>query len=110
MAGKFVLKRTVNSQYMFNLKARNGETILTSETYLQKQGAQNGIKSVKINASNDSKYDRRKSTNDQYYFVLKAGNNEIIGTSERYVSSQGMENGISSVKSNAPTAEVEDLT
>lgn len=51
MAGKFVLKKSGN-QYMFNLKAGNGETIATSERYVTKQGALNGIQSVKDNAPN----------------------------------------------------------
>ena len=49
MAGKFVLKRS-GDQFMFNLKAGNGQTIATSERYTTKQGALNGIESVKANA------------------------------------------------------------
>jgi uncharacterized protein YegP (UPF0339 family) len=49
MAGKFVLKRS-GDQYMFNLKAGNGEIIATSERYKTKDGALNGIQSVKDNA------------------------------------------------------------
>jgi uncharacterized protein len=49
MAGKFVLKKS-DSQYMFNLKAGNGEIIATSERYTTRQGALNGIESVKKHA------------------------------------------------------------
>jgi uncharacterized protein YegP (UPF0339 family) len=49
MAGKFVLKRS-GDQYMFNLKAGNGEIIATSERYTTKDSALNGIQSVKDNA------------------------------------------------------------
>jgi len=42
--------------------------------------------------------------------VLKAGNGEEIGRSETYSSESAMENGIASVKKNAPDAKVEDLT
>ena len=108
--GKFEVKKSSNNQYYFNLKASNGEIILTSERYVTKNGALNGIESVRVNAPIDSRYDRRTSTDGQYYFVLKAANGEIIGTSERYTTKQVMENGISSVKSNAPTATVVDLT
>lgn len=38
----------------------------------------------------------------QYRFVLKAGNNEIILTSELYASKQGALTGIASVKTNSP--------
>ena len=38
-------------------------------------------------------------------FDLKAGNGEVIATSEGYKSKAGCENGIASVKKNAPEAE-----
>jgi uncharacterized protein YegP (UPF0339 family) len=41
--------------------------------------------------------------------VLKAANNQVIGTSEMYSSEAAMENGISSVKSSAPGAVVEEV-
>ncbi len=48
------------------------------------------------------KYTIRKSeTNHQFYFRLTARNGEIILQSEGYVSKQGCENGIASVKQNA---------
>ena len=51
-----------------------------------------------------------KGKNDQYYFNLKAANGEIICQSEGYVSKQGAENGIASVKENAPGAPIDDQT
>lgn len=38
MSAFFDLKRSL-TQYMFNLKGGNGETVLTSERYTSKQGA-----------------------------------------------------------------------
>ena len=110
MAGKFEIKKSKSGQFMFNLKAGNGEIILTSEHYVAKQGAENGIASVRINAPNDANYERRISTSNQPYFVLKAANKEIIGTSEMYSSAAARDNGIASVKANAPTATVSDST
>ena len=43
-------------------------------------------------------------------FNLKAGNGQVIGTSESYNSPAARENGISSVKKNAPDAKTSDLT
>jgi len=56
------------------------------------------------------KFEIRKASNGQYYFVLKAENGKIIATSEMYETKQGCKNGIESVKKNAPIAEVEDKT
>jgi len=46
----------------------------------------------------------------QFYFTLKAENHEIIATSEMYTTKQNCQNGIDSVKTNAPTAEIVDTT
>lgn len=56
------------------------------------------------------KFEIKKSTNDKYYFNLKAGNGEVIATSEMYAAKSSCQNGIESVKTNAPGAAVEDLT
>ena len=110
MAGKFELKKSSDGQFMFNLKAGNGEIILTSERYKAKASANTGIKSVQTNAPQDHRFERRTSKSNEPYFVLKAANHEIIGTSEMYSSKSAMENGIRSVKDNAPTAVTADLT
>ena len=108
--GKFKITRRTNDEYQFVLKAGNGETILVSEGYKAMSGCLNGIESVKTNSPIDARYDRKVSTNNKYYFNLKAANGEIIGTSEMYEAVAGRENGIASVKANAPTATTEDLT
>ncbi|MEG0928315.1 YegP family protein [Chryseobacterium sp.] len=108
--GKFVITQRVNNEYQFNLRAKNGEIILTSEGYVQKASCHKGIESVKINSQEDSRYDRRVAVNNKDYFVLKARNGEIIGKSQLYSSNTAMENGISSVKTNAPEAEIIDET
>jgi uncharacterized protein len=51
MAGKFVISKTKNGQYVFALKAGNGETIAQSETYTTKAAAKAGVESVKQNAA-----------------------------------------------------------
>ena len=101
MAGKYLIKKASNGQFYFNLLAGNSEKILTSELYVAKASAINGIESVKKNAGLDSNYEIRKDNKQQEYFVLKAKNHEIIGKSESYSSRSALNNGIASVKSNA---------
>jgi len=109
MAGKFELKKSKSGQFMFNLKAGNNQIILTSELYRQKTSAKNGIESVKKHAGNDANYERKTSSKGEPYFVLKATNKQVIGKSEMYSSTSGMERGIASVKANASEATVVDL-
>ncbi len=110
MAGKFEIKISTNGKYHFNLKSGNGQIILSSEMYETKSAADNGIESVKKNAPDDNRYERRASSKGDPYFILKAGNSQEIGRSEMYSSTAAMENGIESVKTNAPTAETVDAT
>ncbi|MDI9342520.1 MAG: YegP family protein [Sediminibacterium sp.] len=104
--GTFVLKTGKNGEFYFNLKAGNGQVILSSEGYTSESGRQNGIASVRENAVLDARYDRKTSSNGKPYFTLKASNGQVIGTSELYESEAGRENGITSVKKNAPDAQV----
>lgn len=106
--GKFVIKTGANQQYYFSLKADNGQKILASEGYTTKSACNNGIDSVKTNATDDTKYDKKISTNGKHYFNLKASNGQIIGTSEIYETTAGRDSGIASVKANAPNATVEE--
>ena len=110
MAGKFELKKSKKGQFMFNLKASNGQVILSSEQYLEKTGAEDGIESVRKNAGDDANYEAKTSNKNQPFFVLKAANGQIIGKSEMYSTVSAMRKGMNSVKANAPTAKVTDLT
>ncbi len=110
MAGKYELKTTANGKFMFNLKAGNGQVILTSEMYESKPAALNGIESVKKNSGDAGKYDRRVSAKSEPYFILKAGNGQEIGRSEMYSGDAAMENGIASITKNGPDGELNDTT
>ena len=51
-----------------------------------------------------------RKTNTGIKFDLKAGNGEVIATSEVYASEAACKNGVESVKKNAPVAAVENQT
>ena len=51
-----------------------------------------------------------RKTNTGFKFDLKAGNGEVIATSEVYTSEKACRNGIASVQKNAPVAAVENQT
>jgi uncharacterized protein YegP (UPF0339 family) len=110
VAGKFELYEDKAGEFRFRLKAGNGENILSSEGYKQKASAENGIASVKKNASEDARYERKETSAGKFMFNLKATNGQVIGTSQSYTSASGRDNGIESVKKNAPDAAVDDQT
>ncbi|WP_126244386.1 YegP family protein [Chitinophaga rhizosphaerae] len=105
---KFVITKRSNGEFQFNLKAGNGEVILTSEGYSSKAACQNGIDSVRNNARQDERFERKSNAGGKFYFNLKAANGQIIGTSQQYSSETTRDGGIDSVKKNAPEGEVDD--
>ncbi|TWF39565.1 hypothetical protein FHW36_1052 [Chitinophaga polysaccharea] len=108
--GKFVITKDSKGEFRFKLNAGNGETILVSEGYTTKANCENGIASVRTNSQHDERFEKKTSTNGKPYFNLKATNGQVIGTSEMYESVSGRDGGIASVKSNAPTATIDDKT
>lgn len=117
--GKFVLKETATG-FKFDLKAGNGEVILTSEVYSSKAACIAGAQSVQKNCIGEiedqtvvpvveqkhPKFEMYKDKAGEYRFRLKARNGEVIATSEGYKTKASCENGIASVKKNAPEAEL----
>ena len=108
MPGKFELKKAKNGKLFFNLLATNGQVILTSQMYASKATAKKGIASVQNNAAEPGQFERLTTKKGEPYFVLKAKNRQVIGTSESYNTAKAMENGIASVGKNAPGAAIED--
>ena len=106
---QFQVKTGNDDKLYFNLTAKNGQVIFSSQGYADKSGCENGIESVKTNSQDDGRFERKESSDGHPYFVLKAANGQIIGKSEMYNSASAMENGIESVKKNAPVAEIEYL-
>ena len=110
MSGWFELKKSSDGQFRFLLKAGNGETLLTSETYHARASAENGIASVQANCTHDERYERKVSSNGKAFFNLKAANQQVIGTSQLYASEQAREDDIALVKTNGTASEIRDLT
>ena len=60
MAAKFEIYQDKAAEFRFRLKAGNGENILASEGYSSKAACQNGIESVKKNAADDDRYEKKQ--------------------------------------------------
>ena len=119
MAGKFIITTAKNGEFTFNLKASNGEVILTaSETYTSQSACENGIASVKKNAlshiedqtkdekQTNPKFELYKDKGGEFRFRLKAANGQNIGRSEGYKAKASAKKGVASVAKNAPDAPI----
>lgn len=109
MPAKFQIKKARNGKFFFHLLAPNGEIILASQMYASKVTAKKGIASVQANAADADRYEEKTNKAGEHYFVLKAKNQQVIGTSEGYAATTGMKNGVKSVSKNAPKAIIEDI-
>ena len=107
--GKFVITVRKNGEFQFNLKASNGQVVLTSEGYTTKTACLNGVESVKKNAGDINRYEKKVAKNGKPFFNLKASNGQVIGASQMYANEKNCDNGIASVMKNAPDAEVVEL-
>jgi len=96
------------ASYRFTLLAANHEVILSSQSYDSKAGAEDGIESVRKNGPDAKNFEKKSSSASQPYFVLKAANGLIIGTSEMYSSESARDNGIASVQANSPSTTVKE--
>jgi uncharacterized protein YegP (UPF0339 family) len=105
---KFTLYKDKSGEYRFNLKAGNGEIIGASEGYKAKASAENGIESVKKNATEESRYELKEAKNGKFHFNLKASNGQVILSSQMYASKDSAQNGIQSVMKNAADASTQD--
>ena len=105
----YQISPTANGKFMFNLKAENHQVILTSQVYEQKQSALAGIESVQANGSDAKNFEQKVSIANEPYFVLKAQNGLIIGTSEMYSSEAAAAGGIASVQANASSTEIQTV-
>jgi len=109
MAGKFECYKDKAGEFRFRLKAGNGETILSSEGYSGKDGCANGIESVRKNSANPDRFEKKQTDSGKFRFNLKAGNNQVIGSSQNYESESGCDNGMKSVSNSAPDATVVEV-
>ena len=117
----YFLLRQLPTGFKFDLKAPNGQTIATSEVYESQAACHKGISSVRKNATaakfedqttpdfvkvTHPKFVMYQDKAGEFRFRLKARNGEIVATSEGYTTKRACENGIESVRKNAPEAPI----
>ncbi len=131
VTGVFEVLCDIAGRFRFHLKAANGQIIAVSHSYGTRENALKGIASIKKNAPiaktadyttggtipvhhveivQAPVFEIQFNAPDRYRFHLKAATGQIIAVSQSYLSKQSAENGIASVKTNAPLAKIIDQT
>lgn len=93
--------------YFFELRASNGEKLLTSEEYTTYAGALNGIKTHKANIARNN-FKIMLSKKGDYIFKLLSGKNMLLCMGEHYATRARCESAIESAKRFAKTAIVDE--
>lgn len=105
--GKFEVYKDKAGEFRFRLRSRDGSVLLKSEGYKDRSSVRNGIASVKRNAVVPARFELKQARNGKPYFVLKAGNHQIIGSSAQQASVRAADMRIIEAMSVAPTAALE---
>lgn len=82
--GKLDLWQSTDGQWRFHVVSGNGRTLLTSEGYTSRTGALGGVLSVLDNGVDPARYDLNQTASGRYNLRLRAGNNEIIASTQAY--------------------------
>ncbi len=96
--GRFEIFVGQDGQYYFHLLAGNGEKLLQSEGYTSQAGAENGVDSLRVNATDPNQFKVLEAVNGEFYFNVVAKNGEIIGHGETYVTKSNAERGAATVQ------------
>jgi uncharacterized protein YegP (UPF0339 family) len=106
----FEIYKDKAGEFRFRLVAKNKEPIMSSEGYKTKAACKNGIASVAKNSQDKEMFEVKEAKNGKAHFVLKAKNNQVIGTSQMYTTKRGAGCGMRSVATNAKAGKIEDTT
>lgn len=109
MAGWYEVSKSEKGQFSFVLKAANAQVILRSEQYESKSSALNGIASIQKNSVLPERYELKIASDGRPFFNLRAGNSQVIGTSQMYSSEAARTTGIESVKTNGSSTDVRTI-
>ena len=109
MTGWYEIAKNDKGQFSFVLKAANSQVILRSQQYESKATALVGVASVQAHAPLDERYELATASDGRFYFNLKAGNGQVIGTSQMYAAVGGRTTGVESVKANGPSTDVREV-
>lgn len=89
--------------YHFNVHAKNGQVILSSESYTSEAAAYNGAFAVQKDGQNAAAYTIKDASDGRYYFTLSSANGQVIGTSQMYTAKQSAQDAIASLRTLLPT-------
>jgi len=93
-------------KFRFNVHAKNGAIVLSSEQYTTEAAAFNGAFAVQAEGQTATNYSIKENASGGFYFTLSALNGQIIGMSQQYTTRASAASAITSLKSFLPAVSV----
>ncbi len=106
---KYQILKNREGKYFFRLFARNGEIILNSRDFDEKQSCLSSLDAIRLEG-NFNFVEMEDLDKNLFYFEVTNHNQKLVGTSEMYTTKIGRGNGIMSVMKIICDAPSEDLT
>lgn len=105
---EFIINKDNIGEFYFILKTSSSQIMLTSQSYITVNHCLQGIKYVKINSHLDSQFERKKASDNKFYFILKDSNDQTIGMGQKHICLNELNFELNWVKANASIASVRE--
>ncbi len=83
--------------FRFRVHGGGGELLLSSESYTAEAAAYNGAIAAQLAGRTRAGYEVRQAAAGGFYFVVQAGNGEVVGTSARFEARERAEAAVASL-------------
>lgn len=110
MPASFELKTTEDGQYYFHFLDNQGELLLMSGDYPDKQQAEQAIQDVKVGSLMSNQIAAGTVPAGDSFFVIKDASGDVLVKSILFNSRMVFDNALHTVKDSACIADVTDLT
>lgn len=108
--GIFIVKKEKDGHFYASLKVKGGHVMLNGIRHLSKSSCKDGIEIIRASATDNLKYEYKKTFDGKFYFRLKSVHGEVLGNSKFYETAEHRNVGIETVRRIAPLARVIDFT
>jgi uncharacterized protein YegP (UPF0339 family) len=109
MAGYYQMIEAGDGTVSFHLRAGNHEVILSGTVHHSRDAALDTIEWIRTHAHDRQYFEPRRTAGGGRYFVLQMPDGRIVGRSEVYARTSGVETGIASVQRNCGSTQFRGL-
>jgi uncharacterized protein len=99
-----------DGNHYFRFVAGNGQNLLRSQGYASASAAHEGVASVVTIGNDRRNFEVREAKDGEFYFNVRSGNGQVVGTSQLYASRVNAEHGAGTVRALIRIAQQEGMT